>query len=328
MPKSKEDNQLKKFIFWGVLVLLIFLSFSIIKPFIIPLISAFILAYLIKPIFNKLEKPLSKPIAALLCIALVSLIILLPLGTITSSLTSQAYSALNSPVLSTSLESLSSYPIIQSLHLDLPSLTEKGISLTLSLFTSALSQIPSILLSLLILLFGMYYILLKWDFLSSTLQKYLPFKNKTQISKDISKTTKQLVYGTILIGIIEFIVSVLGFSILGIKSFILLSVLVFLFAFIPLLGPVIIWLPMTIYYFVTSQFWLAISVLILGLILSVGIDTILRSKLLGKQTQINPLIMLIGILGGISIFGIFGFIIGPIILVYTLKLLEEALKAQ
>jgi len=47
---------------------------------------------------------------------------------------------------------------------------------------------------------------------------------------------------------------------------------------------------------------------------------------MGEKAKINPLIMLVGIIGGISIFGVFGFIIGPLILTYTLKLINEVIN--
>ena len=61
-------------------------------------------------------------------------------------------------------------------------------------------------------------------------------------------------------------------------------------------------------------------------ILSYFFDAILRFNIIGKKTKINPLIMLIGILGGIYVFGVFGFVIGPLILVYTLKIVQEFIE--
>ena len=102
--------------------------------------------------------------------------------------------------------------------------------------------------------------------------------------------------------------------------------IIFFLAFIPGLGPTIVWAPMAIYYLIVKDYSTMIGVIITGLVLSSFIDTIFRSKILGKRTNLNPFIMLIGILGGIAVFGIFGFIVGPIILIYTIKLLEEALQ--
>ena len=107
---------------------------------------------------------------------------------------------------------------------------------------------------------------------------------------------------------------------------VLLLFLSFFLAFIPGLGSAIVWVPLAIYYLFFENWFTFIGVVVTGVILSVFVDTILRTKLLGKKSNINPYIMLIGILGGISLFGIFGFIIGPLILIYSLKIIREYLK--
>lgn len=70
----------------------------------------------------------------------------------------------------------------------------------------------------------------------------------------------------------------------------------------------------------------AIGVLITGLILST--DTILRPKIIGSVSNINSFIMLLGVLGGIALFGLLGFIIGPVVLVFSIKLLKESVEVE
>jgi len=325
---KNNPKNLNEYIFWAIIVALIILSFFIVRPFLIPLISAFILAYLSLPLYNKLKKSIPKFLSAIICVILVMVIIILPLGTIATGITAQTSSALSQGNLKSLLQDFSKAPIIKSLNLDLSNLTENFLELTSSLIKSALSHLPSIIISLIIILFGMYYILISWDTLSLKLKEYLPFNNKKEIAKEISQITNTLVYGTIFIAMIEFIVSTLGFYLSGVPSFLLLSAIIFFFAFIPGLGPTIVWVPMALYYLITQNYFALAGVIITGLILSNYVDIILRAKVLGDRVKLNPLLMIIGILGGISIFGIFGFIIGPLILIYTIKLIEEAVKGN
>jgi len=319
---------IKRYFFWAIIAILIILSFLIIKPFIISLASAFILAYLIKPIFNILSKDLGKKLSAIICIILLILIIILPIWALTLTVISQAQQSLNTQFITSSLKTLSSYPIINTLNIDLSSLTKKGIEIIISLIKITASAIPSIIISIIIALTAIYYILINWDYLTSKLKQYLPFKEKERIGKEIGQITNALVYGTILIGIIEFIIAAISFYILGIKHYLLFSIIIFFFAFIPALGPAALSIPLAIYYLITKDYAVFIGIIIITIILSLFIDTFLKAKLIGKKTKINPLLMFIGILGGVPLFGIFGFIIGPLILIYTIELIEEIIKAK
>lgn len=328
--KKEWKTNLKAYIFWTIVVLLIVGSYLVIKPYLIPLISAFILAYLVQPIFKFLTSKanLNKVAAGIICVLLIVLIILIPLTLIVGGVTQQAYSLLTDGSVRAAIQSLADYSFIENLPFDLETIRTQVLSFFITLLKGAASHIPSVALAVLIIIVGSYYLLINWDLLSDKLQEYIPFSDKQQIVKEIGKTTKILLYGTLVIALIEAIVASLGFGLLGVDSYLLLAALIFFFAFIPSVGPIFIWAPVALYYIATLNYFTALGVIILGIILSFGIDNLLRTKMLGEKAKIHPLIMLVGILGGISVFGIFGFIIGPLILIYTIKLIEEAMHAS
>ena len=326
--REKDVQKINKYIFWAVITILVILSYLIIKSFIISLVSAFILAYLTKPVFNYISPALGKKISALFCIILVIMIIILPLVAIASGIINQAEQSLTTELIKSTFKKISSYPLLQNLNLDISDLTKSGIEIIISLLKTSALALPRIILSIIITLIAIYFILIDWDNLAVNLNKYLPFKDKEKVRKDISRVTNFLVYGTLLIGLIEFVIAAIGFFIVGVKSYLFLSALIFLFAFIPALGPAAVWAPLAIYYLLVQNYPTAIGIIIIGLILSILIDGLLKIKLLGHKTNINPLVMLLGILGGIPLFGIFGFIIGPLILVYTIELIEELIKER
>lgn len=323
---KKED--LNKYLFWAIMMVLVLLSFLIIKPFLIPLISAFILAYLTKPVYDYLSKKIPKSLSAGICILIVVLIIILPLSAIIGGVIQQANSSLNQKAIQTLFTAISSHPLSQKLGINLNELTDRGVNFIISLFTKAISQIPSMLVTLVIVFLGMYFILIDWETLTKKLKNYLPFKNKEKISKEISTITNHIVYGTILLALIQFAFAIAAFYLLGISFFLLLAIIIFFLAFIPNIGPGLVWVPLAFYYILTKNYSHAVGIIIIGLILTIFFDIILRAKILGKKISINPLVMLIGLLGGIAVFGIFGFIIGPLILLYTLKLIEELIKTS
>jgi predicted PurR-regulated permease PerM len=324
MNKNQRDD-LAKYLFLATVAILVIISFFIIKPYIIPLISAFVLAYLIRPLYFKMSKSINKHLSAIICTFLILLIIIAPLGLIIGGVTQQANAALSDTNMKILFEGLSSNNLIQKLNIDLESVRVQTVELIISTLSSAASHLPSILISLIITVLGIYYILVRWESLAKSLERYLPFRDKKQVRQDISKATNSIIYGSLVLAFLESIIAGIGFFIIGVDGYLISAALIFFLAFIPGLGPTIIWVPLAIYYFIFGNVAISIGIVIIGLILSFGIDIILRGKVLGKGSNIHPLLMLVGILGGISLFGIFGFIIGPLILVYTLELLEEAL---
>jgi len=315
-----------KYFFWAALIILIIVAYLVIKPFIIALISAFILAYLIRPVHIRIKKKLGSTLASFLSVFLVVLIIIIPFFLIIAELTKQISSSLDKETLSSIIKTITSLPFLEKIDIQTSQFAESALSFALTIATSLIKSLPTIIISIIITLLGIYYILNNWEILTSKISSYVPFKNKERIISDMSKATSRIIYGYALVAIIEFIVAAIGFYILGVNHAIFFAALIGFLAFIPGAGPMLAWLPLALYYFFTSASATGIGIIIIGLIVSVGIDNFLAPHLVGKASKIHPFIMLLGIFGGIPVFGIFGFIIGPLVLVYTLEILEEIIQ--
>lgn len=314
--KNEAAESLKKYFFWIIIAILLFVSFLIIKPFLIALLSSFVLAYLIRPIHKTLSKKVNEKFAAFLSVIIILGLILLPLFFILYGLITQINFSLGLNSFSDKLPSFINATLFNSLK-------EKALSLMFSLASSIISYLPYLIISTLISLLSIYYILISWNYLSKKVESFIPFKDKKRVSSEIAEKTKGIVHGYLFIAILEFIVAFIGFYISGVKAFLLLPMLISLLAFVPGLGPGVVWVPTALYYFLTQQYLTALGVLITGLIISIVIETILLGKIVGKDSKIHPLIFLMGVLGGVPLFGLFGFIIGPLILVYALKIIDE-----
>lgn len=323
----RDGQNAQKFLFLAILAILVLVSYFIVKPYIVALISAFILAFLFLPLHKWLITKTSKTISAGIILILITLLILAPLGLIIASIVQQADSFGNPEALSISLSQVRDTPLVQKAELFIGPYFEKiaiwATDQLISLLGSALSYLPGLLISFAITLFGIFVILTEGDKIYLTLENCLPVRNKLALSKHLADSTNGIVKGILLIAILEAIVAAIGFYFSGVTSYLLFPAIIFFLAFIPGIGPAFLWIPLAAYYFLASRFPEAIGVLITGLVISIGIDTLLSSKILSKEAKINPLVLLIGVLGGIPVFGVFGFIIGPLVLVYTLKILEE-----
>lgn len=321
---SNHHEAIKKYLLLVISLSFIVISFFIVRPFAVALISAFVLAYLTKPLYENLKKRINKHLSAAFCLLFIILVLIAPLGIIIGGTISQSNTLINTDSFNKITNVLHSYPIFEKL--DLESLKKNALSAILSALTSAITYIPSLIISIVIMLLGTYSILINWDKISLELKQYLPFRDKEKVSKEIALATTSIVHGYFLIAILEFVVGLLGFYLSGVEYYFILPLLIGIFAFIPGLGPAVIWVPTALYYFFTGDIATAIGVLITGGIISFIIETFLLGKIVGDKSNIHPIVFLVGILGGIPIFGLTGFIIGPLVLVYTIKLVREALK--
>jgi len=326
MVEGVLKQNFRRYLFWAVVILFVILSYLILKEFIIALLSAFILAYLIRPIYRRIAPKIGKSFSAFICVAIIIIIIIIPISIIVNQLTQRIYYLINPQSVQAIIAKIIELPLIKILEINPSAITQEIIPFFFKFTTNSLKQIPSLVISFFITLIAIYYILKNWGSLSDTLEKFIPFKDKKKIKKELAYATNRIVYGYMLIALIEFLISFIGFYFFGVKYFILLPVLIAILAFIPGLGPLIVWAPLAIFHIFAGDYVTAIGVIIVGLIVSVGIDNLIAPRIVGKASKIHPFIILLGILGGVPIFGIFGFILGPLILAYTISLIKEGIK--
>ena len=93
-------------------------------------------------------------------------------------------------------------------------------------------------------------------------------------------------------------------------------------AFLPVLGTPIIWVPAAVGQILDGNTAHGIGLLIYGSILVINVDNIIRPRLVSGRTKVHPLLILIGVLGGLKIFGFIGMLLGPLILALLVALVR------
>src|SRR3989344_1333090 len=158
----KENDKAIHYLFWGIIIAVLILSFFIIKSFVIALVSAFILAYLLRPVYEKLEKPLGKAWAAGITIGIVLAIIVSTVGIIVSTLITQIPQLINQEFANkiiTSVENLPFHGLVKSY---LPEILSATRVFLLGIVSSILSEIPKRVLEIFVAFFATYYLLIDW----------------------------------------------------------------------------------------------------------------------------------------------------------------------
>lgn len=155
-------------------------------------------------------------------------------------------------------------------------------------------------------------------------------QRRSELLKLVGNTTRAVVYGTGLTALAQGALVGIGFAIAGLPSAVVFGVLTAAMALLPVGGAAIVWAPAVVYLVATSQWGWAIFMLIWGMGVSVS-DNLLRPLLISSQAPVSILAVFIGVIGGVSAFGIIGVIIGPVLLTFIsalLHFLDETLSRQ
>ena len=155
-------------------------------------------------------------------------------------------------------------------------------------------------------------------------------KRRSELLKLVGNTTRAVVYGTGLTALAQGALIGIGFAIAGLPSAVVFGVLTAAMALLPVGGAAIVWAPAVVYLAATSQWGWAIFMLIWGMGVSVS-DNLLRPLLISSQAPVSILAVFVGVIGGVSAFGIIGVIIGPVLLTFIsalLHFLDETLLRQ
>jgi predicted PurR-regulated permease PerM len=85
-------------------------------------------------------------------------------------------------------------------------------------------------------------------------------------------------------------------------------------AILPIVGPTLIWLPASVYLIITGSYIQGILLLAYGFLIISTVDNIIKPYLIGTKSKVHPVIILVGLIGGLKLFGLIGIIAGPLIL--------------
>jgi predicted PurR-regulated permease PerM len=174
-----------------------------------------------------------------------------------------------------------------------------------------------------VMFFTLFYFFIDGDRFVRKIMRLSPMKNRHEkllIDKFVS-TTRATLKGTLIIGTIQGSLGGLAFWIAGIPSPIIWTMLMVFISIIPAAGASMVVIPAGIVMLILGNFWQGIFLMAMGVFVSM-IDNVIRPKLVGNDTQIHGLLVFFATIGGLSVFGLIGFIVGPIIMALGIALWE------
>ncbi|MFD2570422.1 AI-2E family transporter [Spirosoma soli] len=175
-----------------------------------------------------------------------------------------------------------------------------------------------------LMFFTLYFMYVQQETFQKGLQKYLPFKRDTQreLGESLKNNVNANVLGQVLVCLVQGALTGLTLWIFGVPDAPFWGVVGFFMAFIPVLGTPLVWGPAGLIKLSQGDTGQGIGILVVGIVVIINIDNLLRIMLAKRMGDIHPLVTLAGIVLGVPIFGILGLVIGPLLVSYFIVLIQ------
>ena len=166
-----------------------------------------------------------------------------------------------------------------------------------------------------IMLYLLFFLLRDGRALAERIREAIPLHGdqKAALFTRFADVLRATVKGGILVAMAQGALGGIAFWFLGIHAALLWGVLMAFLSLIPAIGATLVWLPVAIYFLATGAVWQGIGLILYGVLVIGLVDNVLRPFLVGKETKLPDYVVLISTLGGIEVFGLNGFVIGPLI---------------
>lgn len=327
-----EGEDTKKFTVAAVLILLIVLSFLLLRPIIMSIILGIVLAFIFTPVYDFVLKYIKRKnlTAFLMCLILICLVVI-PLWYIFPVAIDQSIKFyMNSQDLDFVTPLKAIFPsVFQSeqfsneIGLALHSFVTKTTNSLMNSLSGVILKFPTLFLQLLVVFFSFFFVLRDKEELILYIQSLMPFSK--EVEKRLFKSSKDLtisiLYGQIVLGIVQGIIAGIGFFVFGVPNALLLTIFAMLAGVFPIIGTSIVWVPVAIYLLIAGNPVAALGVVMFGLISTI-VETLFKPIFISRRAKMNSSLILFGMVGGILFFGLLGLILGPLILAYLFIVIE------
>lgn len=316
-----EKERFRKFFAFSLFLALTLFLLYILWPYFSAFFGAIILFFLFRPLHKFFVKKFKfpKPLSALGVIFLVLILIVVPMFFVLNLSFLQIqqinFREMDFGNFSDNLN--------ERFGISFFSFLDEFKSYTRGFFIDILTQIPHMVILLVITFFVLYYLLISEETIDEKMEDIIPFTKKH--SQRLIKEFKMITYSTL---IVNFLIALLqgallgvGFYLIGVPNVIIAGFLGAVFSFVPALGAGLVWGAVALYYLINLDYGVALFVFILGIFVST-IDNFVRPGLQKKIGKVHPIITLVGIFVGLPLFGLIGLVIGPLLLSYFLLMLR------
>jgi predicted PurR-regulated permease PerM len=195
------------------------------------------------------------------------------------------------------------------------SLASKAGAFLVSSLSKATQVTAIFLLNLFVMLYAMFFFFVNGPSIVRTTMGYLPLssadkKHLLEVGLSVSKAT---IKGTLVIGIVQGALGGLGLAVAGIPGAAFWGTVMIVLSIIPGIGTALVWVPAVLYLLTIGETVAGVGLAIWSAAIVGTVDNVMRPRLVGKDTEMPDLLILVSTLGGLGLFGALGLVIGPVI---------------
>ena len=317
-----NNNSINQIVLILVIALISILIFTNLSYYLTGFLGAVTLYILYRNLYKILieKKGWNKPFASILFILISIVFIVLPLWALINYLTPQIVNiGSNTDEIIRQFNQVKVYmsnkPVLKNIDM-----SDEALLGFLQDFTKYLPTIFNSLVevgvNILVALFVLYFMLVYGGSMEKTINNALPFSkmSKDEIWNEVFMMVKSNALGIPILGLCQGIVAMIGYYFFDVENFITWGFLTGIASLVPVLGTMIIYIPLGIVVLASGQTYNGIGILLYGLFIIGSIDNILRFTILKGLGNVPPLITVFGVLLGLKLFGMMGLIFGPLIL--------------
>ena len=324
-------------LFYGILVVLAYLVFLVFEPFLAPLAWAVVLVVVSYPVYARLARKWNPTLAATASTVGVVLILIVPALLVTGAFIHQGVEAVQevqqqiqsghfSWVNDLWLRVQARFPDANPGNLTtvIHRYADAGAAYLGSRLGAVLRNTAVFLFHLAVMILAMFYLFRDGDSIVARLREVLPFE-KSHRDKMIDET-RELIFASVTSSLVAAvahgILGGLAFGLTGIRAPIFWGVMMGFFSLIPLVGSALIWVPAAISLMVDGHIGMGIALMIFCSVIVGLVDNIIRPWMISGRAEMGGLVVFISVLGGISVFGMLGVVLGPIVVAAGASMLD------
>jgi predicted PurR-regulated permease PerM len=322
-----------------------YLFYRLMVPFFTPIAWAGILVIVFYPLYSWLYRKLkSRTWASLVSCLLIFIIIIGPSIYLLASLVSEAATALQklnvayqsgdlaglfaplTPLLDIISKKLEDYPTLADL--DFGSIIKDVVATVTralgSQATTVIANITKTLFYFFLMLFSMFFFFRDGETIIDFLKRVTPVDQSkvSYLYSHFQQVIQGMMYGGVVIALIQGILGGIIFAVMGIPSAVFWGAVMAFLAFIPVLGPFLVYIPAGVILFLGGSYVKGILLIAIGTLVISQVDNFLRPLLFSGKTQTHTLMLFFSIMGGIAVFGLLGVVMGPFIAAVFISILK------
>jgi len=319
-----------------------YFSYQIIKPFLVPIAWAIVISVLFYPLYSLMLRYIKwRSVSAVIVLCIILFFIIGPISYLSIMLVQELKGVMDFAETEKmqSIKDITGHPAVRLVIEKITSLfgvTEDELNKTImdnikilgkEMVDGIVKKIGHIItgfFNFLFMLLTIFFLLRDGPNFLKRIRQYMPFpeENKDRLVEQIQDIVISTMYGGVVVALVQGVMGGVSFAIVGISSPVIWGLAMAIASFLPVIGPFIIWMPASIYLIFEGELLKGIALVLMGMLGISAIDNILRPVIIGSRTKMHFLALFFSVLGGIKIFGLIGFVMGPMVLAMFISVIE------